>query len=50
MIGNFPDHDYEESPEDDPNDPDAVCLKTFRFDHADGSSMVTQCGHTRKEH
>lgn len=49
MIGNFPDHDYMESPED-VGDPDEVCYKVFEFRHADGSSNRTQCGHTRKEH
>lgn len=50
VIGSFPDHEFEESFDDDPNDPDAVCFKAFTFKHDDGSSMIAQCGHTRKEH
>jgi hypothetical protein len=50
MIGNFPDHVFMESFGDDPNDPDAVCYKPFKFEYPDGSSHITQCGHTRKEH
>ena len=50
MIGNFPDHEFEESYDDNPNDPNAVCLQAFKFDHDDGSWMMAQCGHTREEH
>jgi hypothetical protein len=50
MIGNFPDHPFAGKPTDDPADPDAVCYKGFKFEYPDGSSHITQCGHTRKEH
>jgi hypothetical protein len=54
MIGNFPDHEFQEGGyqaiDVDPKGPDAVCYKGFKFEHANGGSVITQCGHTRKEH
>jgi hypothetical protein len=50
LIGNFTDHEFEESRGDDPNDPEAVCFKVFQManeeDH--GYGMITQCGHSKE--